>query len=258
MSKGRGTLFFYNPFTRATIQLPDLKRRYNLVSIAFSSLPTSSDYVVFGIAHDDWFEISIFVVAWGNNFWRSRRFLNTNVEKYMPCINNPVFYNGAFYCLDYNGTLGVFNLKNGFIWKVLVKPREHFNAVYPSFLVECDGKLLLVDLGPFGKSVGIFRLDFSKMVWVKVESLGTHMLFISNTSCLSAIAPNSCMENKIYFARLHGEGILFYSLDTGSYHCLGSQHSVKDFYDTTEQLNCTWIEPNWLGTTEQELDWLSI
>ncbi|OVA04481.1 Protein of unknown function DUF295 [Macleaya cordata] len=102
------------------------------------------------------------------------------------------------------------------------------------------------------------RLDFSKMVWVKVESLGKHMLFISNTSSLSAIAPDSRMENKIYFARLHGEEILFYSLDTGSYHCLGSRHSAKDFYDTTERLNCTWIEPNWLGTTEQELDWLSI
>ncbi|OVA04480.1 Protein of unknown function DUF295 [Macleaya cordata] len=243
MSKGRKTLFFYNPFTRATIQLPDLPKAYGFVGMSFSSLPTSSDCVVFGIAHDPWYELSIFIIARGNDFWRSRIFLNNNLEKYMPCINNPVFYDGAFYCLDYNGTLGVFSLEDDFIWKVLAKPREHFNAVYPR---------------PLGKSVGIFRLDFSKMVWVKVESLGKLMLFISNTSSLSAIALDSRMENKIYFPRLHGEGILFYSLETGWYHSLGSQHSAKDFYDTKELLNCTWIEPNWSQTTEQELDWLSI
>ncbi|OVA04482.1 Protein of unknown function DUF295 [Macleaya cordata] len=180
MSKGRKTLFFYNPFTKAAIQLPDLPEIYSFTGIAFSSLPTSSDCVVFGIAQDDWFEISIFVCNIHLRHCTGKRFL-----------------------------------EDGFIWKVLAKPRKHFNVVYPSFLVECDRKLLLVDLGPLGKSVEIFSLDFSKMVWVKVESLGKHMLFISNTSCLSAIAPNSCMENKIYLARLHGEEILFYSLGTG-------------------------------------------
>ncbi|OVA08899.1 Sec1-like protein [Macleaya cordata] len=215
MSKGRKTLFFYNPFTRETIQLPDLPETYPFTGMSFSSLPTSSDCVVFGIAPGDTYEVSIFFIARGNDYWGSCIFENTNLQKYMPCINNPVFYDGAFYCLDYNGTLGVFNLEDGFIWKVLAKPQEHFSAVYPSFLVECDGKLLSVDIGPLGNSVGICRLDFSKMVWVKVESLGKHMLFISNTSSLSAIAPHSRMENKIYFARLRGEGSLFYSLDTG-------------------------------------------
>ncbi|OVA04496.1 Protein of unknown function DUF295 [Macleaya cordata] len=261
MSKGHYTLFFYNPFTKETIQLPDLQQGYDFPGISFSSTPTSSDCVVFAIAQWNENDISILSIARGNDIWRSSIYLNTNLPSYVdfiPCLNNPVFYGGAFYCLDYNGALGVFNLKDGFVWKILVKSQRQFNDVYPSFLVECDGKLLLVDLGPLGKSIGIFRLDFSKMVWVKVESLGKHVLFISNTSCLSATAPRSFMENKIYFPRLHGDGILFYSLDTGSYHSLGSQHSAKDFYDTTEWLNCTWIEPNWSRTTELELDWLTI
>ncbi|OVA08170.1 Protein of unknown function DUF295 [Macleaya cordata] len=263
MSKGMKNVFFYNPFTRATMQLPDLPddNSYEFSGISFSSLPTSSDCIVFAITQWSMDAVSIFVIARGDDFWTYNTYENTNLPKYMeflPCLNNPVFYDGAFYCLDYNGSLGVFNIEGGFTWKVLPKPQEKFNPIYPSFLVECEGKLLSVDVGHVGKSIRIFRLDFSKMVWVKVESLGKRMLFISDTSCLSAIAPHSRMENKIYFPRLHGERILFYSLDTGRYHSLGSRHSALAFYYTKENSNCSWIEPNWSQTTEQELNWLSI
>ncbi|OVA04445.1 Protein of unknown function DUF295 [Macleaya cordata] len=263
MSKGERTVFFYNPFTRATIQLPDLPDDlcYVFSGIACSSLPTSSDCVVFAITQYPNDGVLIFIIARGDTFWTVRDYQNTNLPRhveYLPCLNSPVFYNGAFYCLDYNGSLGVFNIEGGFTWKVLPKPQAHFNSIYPSFLVECEGKLLSVDVGHVGKSVRIFKLDFSKMVWVKVESLGKNMLFISDTSCFSATAPHSRMENKIYFPRLHDEQILFYSLDTGRYHSLGSRHSAQDFYYTKENSNCSWIEPNWSQTTEQELNWLSI
>ncbi|KAI3944283.1 hypothetical protein MKW98_016513, partial [Papaver atlanticum] len=49
MSKGFINMFFYNPFTKATIKLPDLPADNIGRGIAFSSLPTSSDCVVFAI-----------------------------------------------------------------------------------------------------------------------------------------------------------------------------------------------------------------
>ncbi|OVA01300.1 Protein of unknown function DUF295 [Macleaya cordata] len=266
MSSGKKTMFFFNPFTRERIQLPDFPGHYEYMffGISFSSLPTESDCVVFAIT--EWGENAVFIffISRGDTSWRYRIVNNTRFPsngkcmEFIPWFNSPVFYNRVFYCLDYDGKLGVFDLEDQFSWKVLAKPEGPCSSVYQSFLVECEGKLLSVFLGHLGSRVLIYRLDFSKMVWVKVKSLGKHLLLISHTSCLSAIAPKSRMENKIYFPRFHGEGILFYSLDTCRYHCLGSGHSRPDFYDTKEHLNCSWIEPNWSRTTVQELDWLSV
>ncbi|KAI3950140.1 hypothetical protein MKW98_008585, partial [Papaver atlanticum] len=99
ISKGRFTLFFYNPFTKETIQLPALQS-----GCCF--------------ADDRW----IFLF-----------FENSDLEKFMPTFNEPVFHKGFFYCVDFNGTLGVFNEAS---WKVLNNPHGYSNAAYVSFLVE--------------------------------------------------------------------------------------------------------------------------
>ncbi|RZC90722.1 hypothetical protein C5167_028555 [Papaver somniferum] len=172
-------------------------------------------------------------------------------------LNNPVFYRGAFYCLDCNGTLGVYDL-NGFSWEILVKvPPPSCSFIYKRFLVECGGELLSVYLGNFGEWVRAFRLDMPEKVWMEVKHLGKHMLFISNASCVSAVAPNCRMDNKIYFPRLHNRELLCYSLETGTYNSLSSGSSAADFYESTEYLSCSWIEPDWSETTIQDLDWLS-
>ncbi|XP_026452248.1 F-box/kelch-repeat protein At1g57790-like [Papaver somniferum] len=191
-----------------------------------------------------------------NDVWKPYKFHADNSRKFLACYNNPVFYKGNFYALDYNGTLGVFNLEDSrdernfdkSNWEVLPETLTQFDGVNPSYLVECEGELLLVNFErPFGKLVEVFKLDPCKMKWVKVKSLGNYSLFISHTSSFSVIAPDSSMANKIYFSRLHGESerILYYSLDTGKYHYIGSEQSSEDFYNTKSMVNCTWIEPNW-------------
>ncbi|KAI3997622.1 hypothetical protein MKX01_011039, partial [Papaver californicum] len=248
---------------KAMIYLPDLPDDYVVGGMSFSSTSTSQNCVV--IAMSNWSpwsstsgyaEVS-FLVSDLRNGWPAPlfeykydthyRYMQAIRHDFMPCINNPVFHYGAFYCLDYNGLLGVFSWKGGrFSWKVLPKSLGQFNGIYPSFLVECDEKLLLVNLGQSGKSIGIYRLDESEMAWVKLTSLGKHAIFISYTSSFSAVPPHSCMENKIYLMRLYGERILYYSLDTCRYHCVGSnRHSSQDFHNTKEISNCTCIQPNW-------------
>ncbi|XP_026432841.1 uncharacterized protein LOC113330201 isoform X2 [Papaver somniferum] len=223
LSKGE-TLFFYNPFTRSTVKLPDLPDSYHhfaFTGISFSSLPTSPDCIVFGIGDrcDD--RVEILFIKRGDESWIHNIFDNiylpsrTNNVNFQLNYNNPVSHSGAFYCLDLNGTLGVFKLGHGISWGILAMvapPNSEF--IYKSFLVECDGKLMSVLLGHLGKWVRIFRLNDTEMVWVEVKCLGRYMLCISNTACVSAMAPTSRMENKIYFPRLHNEGILYYSLDT--------------------------------------------
>ncbi|XP_026451014.1 F-box/kelch-repeat protein At1g57790-like [Papaver somniferum] len=258
------SLFFYNPFTRETIKLPQLpvEEIYGFSGISFSSLPTSSDCVVFAIEQRgrENCEVSLYFIRKGEAFWRFFVFGNADTEKYIPLHNAPVICNGVFYCVDYNGALGILNIEDN-SWKVLEKPHQQFGAMYPSFLVESGGELLLVKLERYGTLLGIFRLDFNKMEWMRVESLGKHMLFVSYTSCISAIAPTSHMENKVYFPRLflNGEGVVFYSLEAATYSSFGSQHSATDFYNTEGwYANCTWIEPNWVKSTAQELEWVML
>lgn len=52
------------------------------------------------------------------------------------------------------------------------------------------------------------------------------------------------MENKINFPRFYGQSIVFYSLETDDYHSFESQ-DVVNFYSTTEELYCGWIEARW-------------
>ncbi|KAI3935880.1 hypothetical protein MKX01_004607 [Papaver californicum] len=219
----------------AMIRLPDLPDDYVLGGMSFSSTPTSHICVV--IAMSNWspwssksgyaevsFLVSDLRKGWTAHLFEYKydthdRYMQDIRHDFMPCINNPVFYNGVFYCLDYNGLLGVFTKKGGgFSWKVLPKSLGQFNGIYPSFL----------------------------MAWVELTILGKHAIFISYTSSFSAVSPRSFMENKIYLMRLYGDRILYYSLDTCRYHCVGSnRHSSQDFHNTKEISNCTWIQPNW-------------
>ncbi|XP_026449075.1 F-box/kelch-repeat protein At1g57790-like isoform X3 [Papaver somniferum] len=271
VSNGKKTVFFYNPFTRAMICLPDVPDDYALSGMSFSSVPTSRDCVV--IAISNWsalggdIEISFLVTEPGKSAtgWTIHTFdygevstednIMTCMYNFMQCINNPVFYNGAFYCLDYNGMLGVFNREGYASWKILSKSLKQFSGFNPSYLVECDEKLLLVNLGQNGKSVDVYTLDGFGDGLAKTGQFGKACV-VSYTSSFSAVAPRSCMENKIYFSRLQDEKILYYSLDTCRYHFVGgNQHSTQDFHKTKERSNCTWIEPRWdLANSNQEPD----
>ncbi|KAI3958723.1 hypothetical protein MKX01_023399 [Papaver californicum] len=185
-------LFFYNPFTRETVQLADFPGCHYLSDISFSSLPTVPDCRVFGIDRSGFggldISITIYSIRKGEQQWEDLDYDEFDFDdKYSPSRNTPTLK------LDLSDD----------IFEFLEKPRGHFKDSYPSFLVKCGENLLLN--------------GFSKMEWAKVESLGQHMLFISDICCFSAVAPNSQMENKVYFPRLclDGEGILYYSLETG-------------------------------------------
>ncbi|KAI3956897.1 hypothetical protein MKX01_000931 [Papaver californicum] len=213
--------------------------------ISFSSLPTTADFIVFGIDVTGLYNsVTIYLIRRGEQDWHA--YEHYDIEKYTPLYNTPTLFRGFFFSVGYDGTSGYLNTKDdpysdfGYLntkddpySDSMEEPCKLFNDSYPSFLVECGRKLLLVKLG---LSVRVFRMDFSVFKWVEVESLGKHMLFISDILCVSAIAPpNSQMENEVYFPRLwlDGEGILYYSLETGNYHSSGgAMHSAKNIYGT--------------------------
>ncbi|XP_026450934.1 F-box/kelch-repeat protein At1g57790-like [Papaver somniferum] len=230
---------------------------YSVVS--FSSLPTSSDCIVFAM-DDTGVGFYIDFIRRGEVHWRSHIFHHTGITRHHS-LTPQFFMTGIFFCVDlYCGTVGVFSAKDN-SWKVLEKPHElDFGGITPGFLVECGGDLLIVKLEEFHwKPIRIFRLNFSEMKREEVKSLGEHVLFISHTSCASAVAPDSYMNNKIYFPRLYLNegGIVFYSLETHSYRSRGGEHAANNLSGTEGWFrNCTWIQPNMAMSTAEELDWL--
>ncbi|KAJ0817731.1 hypothetical protein HanPI659440_Chr00c05g0714381 [Helianthus annuus] len=121
------------------------------------------------------------------------------------------------------------------------------------FLSSCDQHLLLVIVGAFGESVEVFKLKDSSDGWEKIDGLGKHMIYISNTSCICLEAKSPEMGNKIYFPRLlHNDDrkIAFYSLETRKYHTFDDNNIQESFGTDLFKTNylCyphTWIEPSW-------------
>ncbi|KAJ1407909.1 F-box protein [Sesbania bispinosa] len=234
--------FFFNPFTKqAVLYKYGPKTNRDARWIGFSHPPTSPECTVveFGkigpcatmMAH---------ISRLGEDEWGRLHFEDCN----FPIYNiSPVFHKRAFYYLSKKGKLGVIKVEENISWKELEKPHAPCTDYLNSFLVECNGNLLSVFEGPFGKWVRVFKLNESKMTWIKVKSLENHMLFVGNAS-FSAMANIPGMENKIYFPRFYGQSIVFYSLETNNYHTF-EDDEVVNFHTMREKLNCSWIEPRW-------------
>lgn len=235
--------FLYNPFTQVILRLPlCLSSIETCTSIGISSPPCTSECVLVVIQK----KMVAFCML-GGTVWRGK-FIKTD---FLIDDNSPVFYRGAFYCLGQKGNLAILKLNDeeqegpfAVTFNVLTKPKPPCTGYIQNFLVECDGELLSVFVGPFGKWVRVFKLNESKMTWIRVESLGDYMLFLSSKSSFSAKAQTPGMENKIYFPRFCGQSIVFYSLETCKYQSFQSEDAV-DFYSSREKLDCCWIEPRW-------------
>jgi hypothetical protein len=233
--------FFFNPFTQEIVPIADQHIVRNFSYMGFSSTPSSSECVVVEIEDVSMTQFIVHFCSPGEENWHDFPFDDID---FLFDNNRPVFYKGAFYYLCMNGNLGILKLNDGEpSWKVLTEPKPPCNGNLQKFLVECDGELLSIFVAPFGESVQVFKLNESKMTWIRAENLGNYMIYVSRLSSFSALAKTPGMENKIYFPRLYGESIVFYSLETNNYHTFKSND--VDFYSSTEELYCCWIEPKW-------------
>ncbi|XP_071901203.1 F-box/kelch-repeat protein At1g57790-like [Coffea arabica] len=255
MSKGRFSVFFYNPFTKAKMYLPLVPdpERYVLRGITFLSTPASPDCLVLGLSALFYRHVAISIIRRGEKHWNFYRFENN--LPIIPSYCNPVFHKGMFYCLGEGGNLGVFSPDDN-QWTVLVKPQKIYKRGHESYLLEIDGELISVFVQRLGSQISVFRLDETKMAWEEVSDLGDNMVFISPTNSFSRKKVIEGMHNKIYFSRLHKGCCVFYSLDTKKFHTLLKDFSSASLCNTPEQLRSCWIEPTAdHHITEEQLNW---
>ena len=256
------SIFIMNPFSpEEVVYLPDPNFPYMFYGISFSSPPTNSDCIVFGIMDTTIFNgSSVEICTWryGNDAWSTKVYENNT--HFLTARNNPVFHEGRFYCLGRCGNLGVFDPRNN-SWTVLDNPTHPLSFVREShydidamrnvrrkgreqcYLVETSkGELVSVFVHNNGKPIKVCRLDKLKMSWRKVEDLGDEIVFVDARCSMSIAAPFNGTGNRIYFPRcLCEDGCP----KEGVYYDLKSKnHHTNSKYDVEERATCTWIIPS--------------
>ncbi|XP_021755453.1 F-box protein At4g00893-like [Chenopodium quinoa] len=237
-------LKYFNPFSRVSWDFPTVGIS-NFSCIGFSTYPTSTDCVTVAIAyyHN---AIVIYHIKYGDELWDSFEFpINDNDDglRFFFGTNSPIYLAGTFYVLDKIGNLGAFTLVDGKgSWRVYKRPYIWHSDYSRAYLVKSDGELYFVFIHGFvGDRIEVFKFNLLEENCSEVKSLGNHSFFLSYASSFSVEITEAGMQNRIYLSRLKGNSILFYSLETGKYHVLGSEETMEDIFGTQEPLRCCWL-----------------
>ncbi|XP_022746565.1 F-box protein At3g56470-like [Durio zibethinus] len=223
--------FFYSPFSRKAIKLPNMEINFNRAT--FSSSPTSPDCICFVIESSKSIaKIRISICSPGGLEWRT-----IAVDGFKRAVEDVVYSNGCFYCVFSGGVLGAFYVA-GRDWRVLtdMEPIIGIQFWARSQLVESNGELLLVCRST---NFHVFRFDWSEMGWIEIHKLGNQALFLGCTSfAIAAEWKTSALADRIYY---HGEchRSYFYYLPTNK------KYACEDFYPWVvhDAMERVWIEP---------------
>ncbi|KAL8263130.1 hypothetical protein R6Q59_024479 [Mikania micrantha] len=101
----------------------------------------------------------------------------------------PTFCGRVVYALCNNERVDSFRdmtEADNYSWESVVgkAPRNRCKSPAQYFLSSCDQHILLVIVGEFGESVEVFEVNESTDEWEKIDGLGKHMIYISDTSCI--------------------------------------------------------------------------
>ncbi|XVF33313.1 hypothetical protein REPUB_Repub17cG0157800 [Reevesia pubescens] len=254
VTKAPRSIFFFEPFTRRKIQLPDL--RYWFQGICFSAHPTSSYWQIFAIDHLK-SSMRIQYLRSGNENWSLHRISSETLPH--PSFTNPVFDGQHFCYLGRNGSLVFFQFI-GFIWADLdwfvELESSPSNSLYGSssrrFLVCYENELISLFLDQMGRSIHVFKLDRKEKEWVEIKSLEKETLYLSQTTSLCVEAIDQRMRNTIQFS-MFSDNIDINDGSNISYSLKNQKHQIykgaqeysllADLYDTKEFLHGHWIQP---------------
>lgn len=219
--------FFYNPYTKSIIKLPDLDLSFNRTT--FSSAPTSPDCFCFAIqSSKNSDKIYLSTCRPGDCQWRTLM-----LDGFERAVYDVVYSNGTFYCVFSGGELGAFCVADRH-WSLLtnrVCVADHHSRAH---MVESKGQLLLVCPSKFFE---VFKFDWLAKTWLKIKTLGCQALFLGCTSFpISAEGETSDFAERIYHHfDIHS---YYYSMET-------KQSHRCPFYpwDTKRGTERVWIQP---------------
>ncbi|KAG8374114.1 hypothetical protein BUALT_Bualt11G0097200 [Buddleja alternifolia] len=235
-------IFFFCPYTRELIELPNLRLTYQIA--AFSASPKCPSCVIFTVKHVSPTVVSVSTCHPGATQWTTINYQTTH-PFYSSIRNKIVFCKDLFYCLSLCGRVGVYNPEDN-TWAVLSAPPPRFPENFilggewlrGKFMAEHNGDIFFIHTS--AEKPSIFKLDQLNAVWVEMGILGG-MTFFVNFLC-SHVRTDLLgkMRNSIYFpkARFHGKRCVSYSFDNGRYYPLNQNRD----WSGLEPYRSIWIE----------------
>ncbi|CAI0552606.1 unnamed protein product [Linum tenue] len=148
-------------------------------------------------------------------------------------------------------------------WRLLdaTKPAAFMdNPRNMAYLLECNGELISIVVGPIGEFVRIYKFFKLTDSWRVVDDLKDRTVFCSPTGCvvlMSNEARGTGLENTVHFPRFHERRHVFYSLSTEQFHSFEPGYPSIDLRDTKLLLNRTWMIPSFQFFSRQQLHWSS-
>ncbi|KAG8374118.1 hypothetical protein BUALT_Bualt11G0097700 [Buddleja alternifolia] len=229
------TIFFFCPYTRERIELPNLSLPLQIA--AFSSSPKCPSCVIFTVKNVSPTIVAVSTCRPGETQWTTVNY--QTIHPFSCSIwNKIVFCRGLFYCLTVCGCMGVYNPEDS-TWAVhSASPPifpEDVNAqgqwLRAKCMAECNGDIYFIHTSR--EKPVIFKLDQTNGVWVEMEDLGG-MSFFANFIC-SHVRTDLLgnMRNSIYFpkVRFYGKRCFSYSFDNDR------------FYPGNESLDWSRLDP---------------
>ncbi|XP_077242186.1 F-box/kelch-repeat protein At3g18720-like [Tasmannia lanceolata] len=236
LARANSSLFFYNPFTGAKIDLPYLEGYMDAAS--FINPPTSPNCRITAICDcGERFNPNVIVInvcRFGEKTWTSYTFHGTN----FGMVKDVIFCGEIFYCMDSFGRLGAFNVENG-TWNIICSSK--CQTICDSYLVEYGGELF----AGVGARYGIFRClyKFVQANWVEVKALQNEVwLFLGPNGSNVTLNSWNGMDKRIYVGGFQPNCMCC------SYG-YGNEEREVVLACPEFELFCTpiWVEPKWVG-----------
>ncbi|XP_057982723.1 probable F-box protein At4g22060 [Malania oleifera] len=167
--QGRNDVWFVNPFTRHELHFP--------------GLPNFADHIILtsiAAPSPDVISVAVFRSYAFLKFCRSKD-TNWTVYSYANqpwIIVDVAVFKGKLYAVTNDARVGVFNLSCLVSFTFLeVKSIPTLSPFL--LLATSDEQLLMVDFRG-SEQLRVYELDFTRMQWVKIKSLGDNALFVSD------------------------------------------------------------------------------
>lgn len=250
-------LFFFNPFTRAKMELPPVDPKFYILAMRLFSPPTAAEWSVVGIfdnrlkyseidsiENTGSYKLQIGVLSSESNRWT---YYNFRDRRDFQASNGTLVLHRGYYCsLDVKGRLTMIDPRDMRWWVAPLKLNGSFRKVMlQNFLVEVDETLLAVFVTGDGRKVSVYGLrNCGGSKWERITDLGDNMLYVSRTTSFCEVAVNKSMANKIFFPKFYGDSGVFYSLATKSYHSYDGKFCSKHSYGLKDIDSGIWIQPN--------------
>ncbi|XP_058078795.1 uncharacterized protein LOC131227105 isoform X1 [Magnolia sinica] len=239
LNKTSDDLFLLNSVSLQKIQLPCLSESYSFNLCVLSSPPTDPDCVILCIV----FSTDFFIYCHpGDDKWIKLKY---RIPKKEASFRQLVSCNGKLYTYGF-GKLGIIdvNADHPVTWLEELKEPEWPRLVVGTrdTLVESHGDIFLVRQGvlplvPRVPRVEVCKMDFDRMAWVKVDTLGDRVLFLGRDYSISCSASDSGLKRDcIYFMKPGDTNLYVFHLDRGTISAKVPCPNVRS----------PWFEPFWV------------